>query len=92
MVWINSDSIYQSNCILKCYNIFYSRYIHNSNNIWFSTNLIGCSECILCDGIENTSYAIQNKVYDKAEYFLKKSDLLKRKGLYTSLYLKESVI
>lgn len=79
MVWDRSENVYQSNSILNGYNIFYSRFIYESRDIWFSSNLVGCSECILCDGLQHASYHIQNKAYEKAEYFEKKKDLLKRK-------------
>ncbi len=86
MVWDRSENIYQSNSILNGFNIFYSRFIYESSDIWFSSNLVGCKECILCDGLENASYQIQNKPYEKEEYFEKKKDLLGRKWLYIGLY------
>ncbi len=86
MVWDHSENVYQSNGVLNGYNIFYSRFIHGSNNVWFSSNLIGCSECILCDNLTNAAYSIQNISYKKEEYFEKKKDLLKRKLLYSKLY------
>ncbi len=72
--------------ISESYNIFYSKYIVNSSNIWFSTNLIGCDECILCDRIENKKYCIKNKQYDYEEYMRMKSDLMKQKNIFQQLY------
>jgi hypothetical protein len=38
--WSNSENIYSCSGILNSFKIFYSRFINNSNNIWFSTNLV----------------------------------------------------
>jgi hypothetical protein len=40
MVWDNSEIVYFGVAVIKSFKIFYSRYIVNSNNIWFSSNLI----------------------------------------------------
>ena len=73
------ENIYESIGVAKSYNILYSHFVHNSANIWFSSNMIGCSECLFCDNLQNTSYCIDNKVLDKEEYFKKKEDLLSQK-------------
>ncbi len=65
--------------INESHNIFYSRYITNSSNIWFSTNLIGCHECIGCDSLENQEYMIGNTQYTKETYAQKKSAILQDK-------------
>ena len=91
MVQPNSQDIYFATNIASSYKVFYSRYIQNSNNIWFSTNLIWCTECIDCDNLENASYHISNEPYSKEEYFTKKNGILKNKWAffkkYTSLKL-----
>ena len=68
--------------ITGSYKVYYSKYITDSSNIWFSTNLIGCEECILCDELENQKYCIKNRAYPKEEYFEKKEELMQRKGLF----------
>ncbi len=65
---------------------FYSRYITNSANIWFSTNLIWCSECIGCDWLENQKYMIGNKQYTKVEYENKKQEILRDKQNFDANY------
>ena len=76
--------------MISSYNIYYSRYINNSNNIWFSANLIGCSECIDCDNLDNASYYISNKKYSKEEYLVRKAEFLKDKSEYLQRYTKLS--
>ncbi len=86
MVWDNSEQIYFSAWIIKWHKIFYSKYIVNSNNIWFSTNLIWCSECILCDNLENKNYCIKNIEYSKEKYFEEKEKILKEKDKFFDYY------
>ena len=86
MVQPNSQDIYFATNIASSYKVFYSRYIQNSNNIWFSTNLIWCTECIDCDNLENASYHIANEPYSKEEYFIKKNEILKNKWAFFKKY------
>ncbi|MDD3793946.1 MAG: hypothetical protein PHI37_03980 [Candidatus Gracilibacteria bacterium] len=79
----NSQEVYNSVGIINSYKIFYSKCIIDSNNIWFSTNLIGCQECILCDDLQNQSFCIKNIKYEKSEYFEKKKEVLKYKKLFS---------
>jgi hypothetical protein len=82
----NCSNIYMSWGISESHNVFYSRYITNSHDIWFSTNLIGCQNCIGCDGLENQSYMIGNIQYSKEDYTLKKSEILRDKKSYKKIY------
>ena len=84
MVRDNSENVFNSKCIISGYNIFYSSYIKNSNNIWFSSNLIGCSECIECDWLENQSYCFKDVTYEKERYFEIKKTILQDKNLFES--------
>lgn len=86
VVMDHSENIYMSSVVMKGYNIFYSRFINNCNNIWFSTNLIGCSECFGCNWLQNQSYCINNKNYSKEDYFKYKNELLKKKSEYMTWY------
>lgn len=81
-----SENVYMSNGITGWYNIFFSRFISDSSNIWFSTNLIGCQECLFCDDLQNQSFCINNKSYSREEYLLKKDDLLKQKDMFLTWY------
>jgi hypothetical protein len=82
MVRYNCDSIYNSSWIMNSFNVFYSKFIYNSSNIWFSDNLIWCKECISCNWLENKSYYINNKEYTKEDYKRKKDEILKNKTKY----------
>jgi len=81
-----SQYTYCTSDISESYNVFYSRYIGNSNNIWFSTNLVGCSECIGCDNLDNEKYCINNIQYEKAEYLRLKDEILKDKEGFLKKY------
>jgi len=87
MVNVNNENIYSSVWIVKSFKVFYSKYINNSSNIWFSNNLIWCSECILCSDLENASYCIENTKYEKQEYLTKKAEILKEKESFEKIYL-----
>ena len=67
---------------MKSFNIFYSKFIENSSDVWFSSNLINCHDCILCDNLENKNYHIQNKEYSKEEYLKLKEGFLNSKNLF----------
>lgn len=86
LVWKQSSNVYQSSWIMNSYNIFYSKYITWSHNIWFSTNMIGCQECIWCDGLQNQKYHIWNVAYEKEEYEKKKIEILRDKSSYLKSY------
>lgn len=73
--------------IIRSYNVFYSKYITDSSNIRFSTNLIACQECLFCDGLENQSYCIRNEQYTKDEYFEKKQILLTQKEQFINWFV-----
>ncbi len=87
-ITLNSENIYFCFQVSRSFNIFYSKNIANSSNIWFSSNLIGCSECIFCDDLENQKYCIENKVYEKEEYFKLKKEILKQKEKFINFYKK----
>lgn len=76
---ISSEVVYASRNIKDSFKVFYSSQIHNSHDIWFCSDMVGCQECILCDGLENQSYCIQNTQYGKEEYSEKKKELLAQK-------------
>lgn len=86
LVWNNSENIYFGSCVISSYNIFSSRYVLNSSDIWFSTNLVWCKECLLCNDIENSSYMIKNVKYEKDEYYRQKKDILNQKKYFLEIY------
>ena len=91
MVRHNCANIYQSTGIINSYKIFYSRYVSDSSNLRFCTNMIGCQECIDCDGLQNQSYCIGNKQYSKEEFATKKEEILNDKNGFHEKFLKLKV-
>ncbi len=82
----NISNCYMSAGVTASHNIFYSKYITDSSDIWFSSNLIGCVECIGCDTLQNKKYHIGNKEYQKVEYFEKKKEILSNKKWFEQYY------
>ena len=93
-MWVvgNCQYIYQSKIVTESYMVFYALNIHNSNNIWFSANLLWCSECLFCTNLQNASYCIENKQYSKEEYLQKKEKLLRQKNIFDNWYHKICLI
>lgn len=83
-----SENIYRSTGVIKSMNVYYSRYITNSNDMWFSTNCIGCHYCIGCDGLENQSYYFQNQQLTREEWMAKRKELLTQGSQFESRYSK----
>lgn len=88
----NNSIIYWCSWVVNSFQIFYSRFISNSHNIWFSSNLVGCGECLFCDNLENVTYAINNRLYEKQEYFLEKEKILKEKQYFDMYFQKVSKV
>ena len=86
MVWNDCENIYQSNCIVRSNFVFYSRFILESSNIWFSTNLVGCHDCIFCDHLTNAAYCIKNKQYTKEQYEAVKVKMLRDQKWFEKYY------
>lgn len=86
LITSNCENIYFSMNITDSFNIFYSKYVHNSANVRFSDNLIGCQECIFCSWLENKQYHINNTLYTKEEYHKEKEKVLAKKSEYISFF------
>ena len=82
----SSQNIYSSVSITESFNIFFSQWIYNSNNIRFSKNLTWCFECIACSNLENQSYCIKNQKFTREEYIDKKNEIMKWKDRFSSIY------
>lgn len=80
----HSENIFESKAIIQSFNVFYSHYISNSSNIRFSSNLIGCDECLFCHDLENKKHCIYNKQYSPTEYAQEKIQLLQQKDRFGS--------
>jgi len=87
----NSENIYMSSCIRQSYNIFYSRFITDSSDIWFSSNLIWCNNCVLCNNLQNQSYCINNIQLEKEEFVRQKQGLLSKKTDFIKFYRDKKV-
>lgn len=86
MVRNNCQNIYRSTAVFNSYNIFYSRLVNNSSDVWFSSNMVGCHDCLLCNNLLNQSYCIQNQAYPKEEYLVKKEEFLAQKEQFMQRY------
>ena len=85
-VWNNSVTVYMSLGVINSMNVFYSRYINNSSDLWFCTNMVGCHNCIMCDSLENKSYYIKSQEYSPEEYKQKAKELLDQRKLYPDFF------
>lgn len=65
----NAELSYDSFEVGNSYKIFFSHHIDDSNNIWFSKDLTGCSYCFGCVNLRSKQYHIFNKPYTKEQYF-----------------------
>lgn len=83
---VSSQELSFTHQVHSSYKVFYSRFIHNCNNIWLSTNLTGCSECIWCYDLQNANYYIENKKYSKTDYHIKKTEILRKKEDFLARY------
>ncbi len=54
--------------LVKCFKAFYSRDCVECHDVYFSQDLVGCSDCIGCVNLVNRSYCIFNEQYSKEEY------------------------
>lgn len=70
----HSELSYSSTNVNKCYQAFFSQDCADCRTIWFSRDLVGCSDCFGCINLRNKSYCIFNKQYTKEEYQKKFSE------------------
>ncbi len=60
---------YEGVMIDEGYRVFYSVDCENCSDVWFSKDLVGCSDCLGCVNLRNRSYYIFNQPYGKEQYF-----------------------
>ena len=82
----NSQNIYYSKSVTQSFNVYYSRYINNSSDIRFSSNLTWCNNCLMCDNLINQKYCIANQPYDKTTYEYKKNEILLNKSSFDNYF------
>ncbi len=63
-----SEHCYECVNIKKCYRAFYSTDSEDSFDIYFSKNLVGCSNCFGCINLRNKKYCIFDEQYTKEDY------------------------
>ena len=80
MVYETCNNVYQSWFISHSYNIFFSKYIDNSSNMRYCSNMQWCKECILSCNQENKNYMIENVQYTKETYHEMKKKILREKS------------
>lgn len=68
--WVagNSELLYECICCDRCYNCQHCELCFDCNNCLFSSDLKGCSDCVLCFGLRNQKYCIRNQQYSKEDY------------------------
>lgn len=64
----HSELCYDSVLVNKSYGVFYSINCDSCQNVWFSRDLSGCSNCIGCINLRSKQYCIFNEQYTKEEY------------------------
>ncbi|MBI2024157.1 hypothetical protein HYT00_02105 [Candidatus Giovannonibacteria bacterium] len=52
----------------KCFKTFFSSECNECVDVWFSKNLIGCSDCFGCVNLRHKKYYIFNEPYTREEY------------------------
>ncbi len=67
-VGLGADICVDSSTVYPGSRIFYSRFIFNSQNIYYSYNNHNCSYLFGCVGMRNKQYCILNRQYAKEEY------------------------
>jgi hypothetical protein len=60
---------YQNSTIYPGNRVFFSRFILESHDVYYSYNCHNCSNVFGCVGLRNKHYCIFNKQYEKEEYF-----------------------
>lgn len=66
---------YQCHEIEDSYKTFFSLYCDQANNVWFSRDLAGCTDCFGCVNLRNKQYYIFNQPYSKEEYFARLKEM-----------------
>ncbi|MBI2023795.1 hypothetical protein HYT00_00115 [Candidatus Giovannonibacteria bacterium] len=59
----------------KLHKVFFSEDVRECHNVYFSKNMVGCSDCFGCINLKNKKYFIFNKPFSKEEYEKKLKEL-----------------
>lgn len=71
-----SEHCFECVNVRKCYRAFYSSDSEDSYDIYFSKNLVGCSNCFGCTNLRKQQYCIYNEQYSKEDYEKRINELL----------------
>lgn len=58
----------------KLHKVFFSEDIRECHNVYFSKNMVGCSDCFGCINLKNKKYHIFNEGFSKEDYEKKLSE------------------
>ncbi len=65
---------YESTGLTKCYQVFFSQDCEECHDIWYSKDLVGCSNCIGCINLRNKNHYAFNQPVTKEEFEKLKKD------------------
>ncbi len=66
---LDCESSYELLHSEKCNRCFFSNDCVECLNVWFSSNLVNCHDCVGCVGLRNKQFCIFNQQYSKEDYF-----------------------
>jgi hypothetical protein len=69
------EGCYDSFWLFNCYRTFGSSQCEDCNNVWFSRDCRGCSDCVGCANLRLKKYCIFNVQYSKEEYEKKVAEM-----------------
>ncbi len=64
----HTELSYEGYMVDESYKVFYSVNCEDCHEVWFSRNMVGCSNCFGCVNLRNKAYHIFNKRVSKEEY------------------------
>lgn len=64
----DTELCYEVVNVHRCYQAIFSEDCEDCHNIYFSRDLLGCSNCVGCVNLRNKSYCILNEQLTKEEY------------------------
>jgi len=72
---LHSELCYECIDAHKCYELIGSQECVNCSSSWFLRDCIGCKNCILCTGLRDKEYCIENQQYSKEDYMARKKEM-----------------
>lgn len=69
VAFYNVELCYESHSLIKnCFRVFFSYYVRDAKEFWYSTECYASANLFGCVGMRNSKFAILNKTYSKEEY------------------------